>query len=102
MLKKFFIIKSSDFYLQDGEKMTFMSTSPLENHLKVRQRMRNRKQKLHLIMKQENNSSPQLSIYEDRKGMREWKAAEPKKLIPRCWQRDVPAPPNPASCGLEA
>lgn len=47
-------------------------------------------------MKQENNSSPQLSIYEDRRGMQEWKVTEPRKLIPKCWQSEIPVPLNPA------
>ena len=58
--------------------------------------MRNRKQKLYITVKQENNSSPQISIYEDRKKRQEWTAAQPRKLIPKCQQMGILAPPDPA------
>lgn len=47
-------------------------------------------------MKHKNYSSPQLSIYEDKKGMREWKVAEPRTLVLKCWQREILAPAKPA------
>lgn len=46
-------------------------------------------------MEQKNNSSPQVCIHEDKKGMQERKA-EHRKLILKCWQKEILAPPNPA------
>ena len=47
-------------------------------------------------MKQKNNSSPQVSIHEDKREMQEWKVAEHRKWSLKCWQKEILAPPNPA------
>ena len=58
--------------------------------------MTNRKRNYIYNEKQKIYSSPQLSIYEDKKGMQEWKVAEARKLILKCWQREILTPANPA------